>query len=56
MFGDYEEHVGTQWRAHAMTMLNHISGKSTDLIWTDYEFNVGLTENDFNPRTLTRVR
>lgn len=54
--GDYQEHLGMQWRAHAMTMSNHISGKSTDLIWTDYEFNVGLAENDFNPRMLTRVR
>lgn len=53
---DFREYPGGQWRAHRMTMSNQVSGKQTVLLWSDYEFDVGLTEEDFNPRNLTRIR
>jgi len=36
-------------------MINHQTGKSTELIYSDYEFKTGLTENDFVKGVLKRV-
>ncbi|HMB72224.1 MAG TPA: efflux RND transporter permease subunit, partial [Gammaproteobacteria bacterium] len=44
------------WRAHRMNMVNHQTGKSTDLIYGDYEFDVALDEGDFERGVLTRLR
>jgi hypothetical protein len=35
------------WRAMKWSMANHQTRKSTDLLFSDYKFNVGLTEGDF---------
>jgi hypothetical protein len=35
------------WRAMKWSMANHQTRKSTDLFFSDYKFNIGLTENDF---------
>lgn len=43
---DYEQY-GDYWRSHHARMVNHATGKSTDLIFGEYEFNLGLTEDDF---------
>jgi outer membrane lipoprotein-sorting protein len=53
---DYKKHNDAYWRPAAMNMLNHQTGKSTELQFSDYRFNVGLTENDFNKNTLKRVK
>ena len=53
---DYREYAGGVWRAHAMKMVNHHTGKSTDLIYADYEFRLGLGENDFVKGVLNRIR
>ena len=52
---DYREYDGV-WRAQRMEMVNHQTGKSTDLIYGDYEFNVGVTDADFVKGRLTRLR
>jgi hypothetical protein len=39
-----------------MEMVNHQTGKSTDFIYGDYEFNVGVTDADFVKGRLTRLR
>lgn len=52
----YQQYLGKHWRSHEMDMINHQNGKSTKLIWSDYKFQVGLTENDFNKNSLKRVR
>jgi hypothetical protein len=44
------------WRPHDMNMVNHQTGKSSQLVWFDYAFRTGLTENDFNQHNLTRIR
>ena len=41
---------------HRMEMVNHQTGKSTDLVYGDYEFNVGLDDDDFERGILTRLR
>ena len=37
-------------------MENHQTGKSTRLIWSDYRFQTGLTERDFDRNSLKRAR
>jgi outer membrane lipoprotein-sorting protein len=53
---DYNQYLGRFWRAGEMHMINHQSGKSTLLYWSDYQFRVGLTERDFNKNSLKRAR
>jgi outer membrane lipoprotein-sorting protein len=48
--------VGKFWRALELHMVNHQTGKSTLLQFSNYEFDVGLTEPDFNKNSLKRVR
>ena len=56
VFGDYRHYLDRYWRAHVMEMVNHQTGKSTRLTWSDYRFQTGLTERDFNRNNLDRVR
>lgn len=51
---DYREYGDGIWRAHALTMTNHQTGKSTELVYSAYEFGVGLTDNDFVRGVLER--
>ena len=53
---EYQQHLGQYWRPARMEMQNHQTGKSTDLLWSDYRFKTGLTDRDFNRNTLKRVR
>ena len=53
---DYREYEGAYWRAHLLRMVNHQTGKSTDLIYSDYRFGVGSNEGDFVKGVLTRIR
>jgi uncharacterized protein len=51
----YREYDGI-WRSQKLTMVNHKTGKSTDMIYQDYRFGVGLTDNDFVKGKLSRMR
>jgi outer membrane lipoprotein-sorting protein len=53
---DYKQYLDQFWRAGEMHMINHQSGKSTLLYWSDYQFQVGLTDRDFNKNSLKRAR
>lgn len=52
----YQQYLGKYWRADKMVMVNHQSGKSTDLFWSKYQFRTGLTDQDFNRNSLKRVK
>jgi hypothetical protein len=52
----YRKHEDAFWRPGEMTMVNHQTGKSSQLIWSDFGFGTGLTENDFDRSSLTRIR
>jgi outer membrane lipoprotein-sorting protein len=52
----HQKYVDKYWRPAAMHMVNHQTGKSTDLQFSDYRFNVGLTDNDFNKNSLKRAK
>ena len=54
--GDFQQFLGHYWRPGTMDMVNHQSGKSTLLEWSDYQFKTGLSERDFRSQTLKRVR
>ncbi|MAZ90657.1 MAG: outer membrane lipoprotein-sorting protein [Oceanicaulis sp.] len=51
---DYREYGDGIWRAHVLTMTNRQTGKSTELVYSDYEFGVGLSDNDFVRGVLER--
>lgn len=53
---DYREYGEGWWRAHLLRMVNHKTGKSTDLRYSGYRFRVGLSEDDFVSSTLKRLR
>ena len=52
---DYRNYDGV-WRSQRMEMVNHQTGKSTDLIYGEYRFGVGLKDNDFVKGRLARLR
>ncbi len=52
----YKQYLGSFWRAGKLTMQNHLTGKSTELHWSDYEFGTDLDEGDFTSAALRRVR
>lgn len=54
-FADYRNHDGV-WRAYELAMVNHQTGKSTDMVYQDYRFGVGLGKNDFVKGRLSRLR
>ncbi len=55
-FHGYKLYLDKFWRADLMLMVNHISGKSTDLVWRDYQFQTGLADRDFTRNALQRTR
>ncbi len=55
-FDDYQKYLDKYWRAGSFKMVNHQTGKSTDLKWTNYKFRNGLAESDFSQEALARAR
>lgn len=53
---NYREYLDRYWQAGEMTMVNHLTGKSTVLTWTEYEFRTKINERDFTRTGLQRVR
>lgn len=53
---DYREYGDGIWRAHSLNMTNHQTNKSTELLYGDFLFDVGLDENDFVRGVLERAR
>ena len=52
----YSLYLDKYWRPDEQFMVNHKSGKSTDLAFTSFRFDVGLTDGDFNEKRLERIR
>lgn len=53
---DYQQYLDKFWRPNRMTMLNHQTGKSTDLILQSIRFGTGRVEADFDVAALERAR
>ncbi len=55
IFDEYRQYDGV-WRAHRLAMKNHLTGKSSDLLFGEYNFKIGLNDNDFVKGVLARTR
>ena len=55
-FGGYQQYLEKFWRPATMSMVNHQNGKSTELVYSNYVFQSGLTDADFNKNKLKRAR
>ena len=55
-FSDYKQYLNRYWRAGTLAMVNHQTGKSTDLLWNNYQFRIGMKESDFTKSKLKRIR
>lgn len=52
----YQLYNGRFWRASRMDMVNHLTGASTRLNWSDYRFDQGLSAASFTVNALRRIR
>jgi len=52
----YRPYGDHYWRATRFVMVNHQTGKSTDLLWEDYTFTQGLTDRQFDQSSLRNSR
>lgn len=55
-YQDFRLYLGKHWRANTSKMVNHQSGKETELQWNNYDFQTGLAESDFSKNALKRRR
>jgi hypothetical protein len=53
---DYKQYLDQYWRPGKMEMVNHQTGKKTDIIWENLQFKNGLGNRDFDRNTLKRAR
>ena len=53
---DYRFYDNGVWRAHMLSMSNVQTKKNTDLVYEDFKFGSGLTEDDFVKGRLSRLR
>lgn len=54
-YSGYKLYLDKHWRADEMVMVNHQSEKSTRLVFSEYQFKVGLADNDFTQNSLIRA-
>ncbi len=55
-FEDYVQYLDQYWRPNRMEMINHQTGKRTELAYDGYEFRTGISENDLSTAALKRAR
>ena len=55
-FAGYQQYLDQYWRSAEMTMVNHLTGKSTVLNWTNFQFRTDMDDGDFTQTGLRRVR
>ena len=54
MFKKYQQYLNQFWRPLDQLMVNHQTGKSTQLLSENFQFHTGLTERDFDRNALKR--
>ncbi len=55
-FANYQQYLDQYWRAGEQTMVNHLTGASTVLKWTDFRFRTQLDDREFTQAALRRAR
>ncbi|MCK5830920.1 MAG: outer membrane lipoprotein-sorting protein [Methylococcales bacterium] len=56
LFKNYKQYLNQYWRAGEQIITNHQNGKTTVLLWENYQFKAGLTDRNFDKNTLKRAR
>ncbi len=51
---DFQQYLDKFWRPSTLEMTNHQSGKSTTLVFSDYQFQTGLKSSDFSKNALKK--
>ena len=51
-FEDYKIYGGGYWKPSKMIMVNHQTGRSTELLWNEYQFTTNLTAADIDQSKL----
>lgn len=49
---EFQQYNNRHWRPSRITMINNQTGKSTVLMFSGYQFNIGLSPEDFNPERM----
>jgi len=44
------------WRARRLVMQNHVTGKGTEMLWSNFDFDTELKSEDFTTRALERLQ
>jgi outer membrane lipoprotein-sorting protein len=52
----FQKYLDRYWRAEKFNMVNHLTGKSTEILWKNITFRQGLTDRDFDVNSLSRAR
>ncbi|MDP2561158.1 outer membrane lipoprotein-sorting protein [Psychrobium sp. 1_MG-2023] len=52
----YNLYKDQYWRAHQAIMVNHLTGKSTEIITESLSFDVNFSTKDFNKNSLKRIK
>lgn len=55
IYSNYNVYKGKFWRAGTFNMVNHQTNKETKLEFSDYNFEINLTEDDFSQVALRRA-
>ena len=55
-FADYRQYQDRFWRAGEQTMVNHLTGASTVLRMSEFQFGADLDESEFTQTALRRIR
>ena len=53
---NYQQYLDRYWRAGEQTMVNHLTGASTVIRWTDFRFRTNLDDAEFTQTALRRIR
>lgn len=53
---DYKRYKNSAWRAHKLDMRNMQTGKSTQVKFSDFNFDASLTDADFNKNVFNKIR
>lgn len=55
-YEEYNLHLDKYWRSDKLVMVNHQTGKSTQLLFSDWKMSTGLKERDFQKNALKKIR
>lgn len=55
-YKNYQQYLNQYWRADIMHMVNHQTGKESELKWSHIQFQTDVNPADFNANALKRIR